>query len=220
MRPTGDEAVQCIFFKKNVNRSNEMVERAVVYQQCDSYPWRTLYVSRVPSLALWDFSFGFSGFHSSRKTRTPVDYEKSIIFLRDGRASNKRARVKSHPRGNVLLLLARRDFLRALAYFAPLTVQRKVSGLALEILIRSERNELKAPRCFVKEQITSISINILEIYAHFKTSHMDKRSYLPIWSWNSLLCCVHRIFSPPRPAMRADAACILFLHDSASSSKS
>ena len=98
------------FFFKNVNRSNEMVERAVVYQQCDSYPWCTLYVSRVPSLALWDFSFGYSGFHSSRETRTPVDYEKSIIFLRDSRASNKRARVKSHPRGNVLLLLARRDF--------------------------------------------------------------------------------------------------------------
>ena len=71
-------------------------------------------------------------------------------------------------------------FLRALAYFAPLTVQREVSRLALGILIPSERNELKASRCFVGEQITSISINILEICAHFKTSHMDKRSYLPI----------------------------------------
>ena len=85
---------QCTFSKKNVNRSNEMVERAVVYQQCGSYPWRTLYVSRVSSLALGDFSFRYSGFHSSRKSRTPVDFEKSIIFLRDSRASNKRARVK------------------------------------------------------------------------------------------------------------------------------
>ena len=220
MRPTGDEAVQCIFLKKMwIDRTRWW--RAVVYQQCDSYPWCTLYVSRVPSLALWDFSFGYSGFYSSRKTRTPVDYEKSIIFLRDSRASNKRARVKIATREETFCFsLHAAIFLRALAYFAPLTVQRKVSGLALGILIRSERNELKAPRCFVSEQITSISINILEICAHFKTSHMYRRSYLPIWSWNSLLCCVHRIFSPPRPAMSADAACILFLHDSASSSKS
>ena len=87
-----------MFSDRNVNRSNEMVEKAVVYQQCGSYPWRTLYVSRVSSLALWDFSFRYSGFHSSRKTRTLVDFEKTIIFLRDSRASNKRARVKIAPR--------------------------------------------------------------------------------------------------------------------------
>ena len=200
-----------------------MVEGAVVYQQCGSYPWRTLYVSRVSSLALWDFSFRYSGFHSSRKSRTPVDFEKSIIFLRDSRASNKRARVKIATREETSCASRFFTFAGVLRSFNCSEESKQTSTRNSNSIWKERtllKRVLKAPWCFVSEQITSISINILEIYAHFKTSHMDKRSYLPIWSWNSLLCCVHRTFSPPRPAMRADAACILFLHDSASSSKS
>lgn len=39
-----------------------------------------------------------------------------------------------------------------------------------------------------------------------------------VWAANSLLCSVHRCFSPARPLMRLDAVCILRLQRSASSS--
>lgn len=47
-----------------------------------------------------------------------------------------------------------------------------------------------------------------------------KTTYLLICALNSLLCWVHRTFSPLRPSMSVEAACIFFLHMSASLSRS